>query len=300
MLVPIAQWQRGTGMRKALNPEIVLGFLAATVLWIGVLGWQASYAPTDSEKRQCEETAAKTGHKAEECKTLWERTTSDPVAFFTFWLVISTVGLGVSTVLLWRAGEKQLRHARRSAAIQSRDMRESIRVAEKSADVGLSAINLSQDTAERQLRAYITSAGAVIFAKGTDCRLHIKFVNSGQTPAYKFQCWYNFAVCQLVGAPPFDNVGTPVGSSVVGAGEFNHIIRDFAITSAQKEAITDGLLGIFVWGRVTYQDAFRNSRFLHFQLIAVSFTRAIEFDSVKGYGWSLSIAGYHTDEYPQT
>jgi hypothetical protein len=300
MLAPIAQWQTGAGMRKALNPEIALGFLAATVLWIGILGWQASYAPTDSEKRQCEETAAKPGHKSEECKTLWERTTSDPVAFFTFWLVVSTIGLGVSTVLLWRAGEKQYRHARIAGIRQSRDMRESLRVAEKSADVGLAAIHLSEETAERQLRAYITPAGAVIFARGTDCRLHIKFVNSGQTPAYKFQCWYNFAVRPLAGAPPFDNVGTPVGGSVIGAGDFNHIIRDFAITPAQKEAITDGLLGIFVWGRVTYQDAFRNSRFLHFRLIAVSVTRAIEFDSVKGYGWTLSIAGCHTDEYPQT
>jgi hypothetical protein len=71
------------------------------------LGWQASYAPTDSEKRQCEESATKTGHKAEDCKTLWERTTSDPVAFFTFWLVVFTGGLGISTILLWRAGVRQ-------------------------------------------------------------------------------------------------------------------------------------------------------------------------------------------------
>jgi hypothetical protein len=94
-------------MRKALNPEIALGFLIATALWIGVLGWQASYAPTDSEKRQCEETARKSGHKTEECKTLWEKTTTDPVAFFTFWLVIFTGVLGASTVLLWRAGVRQ-------------------------------------------------------------------------------------------------------------------------------------------------------------------------------------------------
>jgi hypothetical protein len=221
------------------------------------------------------------------------------VGGFTIVLAISTIGLWLATNKLWAAGERQFELLAQTSAAQSRDMKESLRIAEKSADVSLASINLSEGTAERQLRAYITPAGAVIFAKDTDCRLHIKFVNSGQTPAYKFQCWYNFAVRPLV-APPFDNVGTPVGGSVIGAGDFNHIIRDFAITPAQKEAITDGLLGIFVWGRVTYEDAFRNSRFLHFRLIAVSFTRAIEFDSVKGYGWSLSIAGYHTDEYPQT
>jgi hypothetical protein len=93
-------------MRRLLNPELALGFLIATVLWIGILGWQASYAPTDSEKRQCEETAAKSGHKTEECKTLWERTTADPVAFFTFVLSVSTIGLWVVT---WRSGVRQSR-----------------------------------------------------------------------------------------------------------------------------------------------------------------------------------------------
>ena len=92
---------------RLANPEIVLGFLIASVLWIGVLGWQAAYAPTETEKRQCEETATKTGHKTEECKTLWEKTTTDPVAFFTFWLVVFTGVLGASTVLLWRSGERQ-------------------------------------------------------------------------------------------------------------------------------------------------------------------------------------------------
>lgn len=94
-------------MPRALNPHIVLGFLIATVFWIGVLGWQASYVPPAGEKRQCEEIARKSGFKTEECKTLWERTTTDPVAFFTFWLVIFTGGLGASTIMLWRAGERQ-------------------------------------------------------------------------------------------------------------------------------------------------------------------------------------------------
>jgi hypothetical protein len=87
------------GLLKLLNAEIVFGFLIATVFWIGVLGWQAAYAPSEIEKRQCEESAHQSGNKTEECKTLWERTTTDPVAFFTFWLVVSTIGLGISTVV---------------------------------------------------------------------------------------------------------------------------------------------------------------------------------------------------------
>ena len=113
-------------MWKALNPQIALGFLLATVLWIGVLGWQASYAPTDSEKRRCEEIATRSGGKAEDCKSLWDKTTTDPVAFFTLWLSISTIGLWIVT---WRA-----------SVSQARDMKDSIAAAEKSADIARDAM----------------------------------------------------------------------------------------------------------------------------------------------------------------
>ncbi|WP_454649276.1 hypothetical protein [Bradyrhizobium liaoningense] len=116
-----------------LRAEIVFGFLIATALWAGVLGWQAANALTDAEKQKCYEAADQAHRKTEECKTFWERTTTDPVAFFTLVLAISTIGLWVATILLYRAGEKQSRHARRSAAIQTRDMQASIAAANRSA-----------------------------------------------------------------------------------------------------------------------------------------------------------------------
>ncbi len=96
-------------MLRRLNPEMTLGALLATVFWVAILGWQAAYSPTEIEKQECEETAKKTGHKTEECKTFWERTTSDPVALFTGLLFVSTVGLWGATVGLYLAGERQIR-----------------------------------------------------------------------------------------------------------------------------------------------------------------------------------------------
>jgi hypothetical protein len=84
-------------MLKYLNPEFALGFLVATIFGAAVLGWQSSYAPTETEKQECREAAKKAGHKTEECKSLWEKTTSDPVAFFTFVLSVSTIGLWAAT-----------------------------------------------------------------------------------------------------------------------------------------------------------------------------------------------------------
>jgi hypothetical protein len=85
-------------MLKRPNPEIPFGFLLASLFWIGVLGWQSSYSLTGTEKQKCYEEATKTGHKSGECKSFWERTTSDPVAFFTFTLTVVTLALGAISV----------------------------------------------------------------------------------------------------------------------------------------------------------------------------------------------------------
>jgi hypothetical protein len=123
-----------------VNPEIALGFLVATVFWVAVLGWETADSLTEKQKQECYEAAKASGHKAEECKTLWERTTSDPVAFFTFVLSVSTIGLWIVT---WRAGTRQ-----------ARDMESSIAVAKESADTA----RLAADAAIAAERARIQIA----------------------------------------------------------------------------------------------------------------------------------------------
>jgi hypothetical protein len=116
-------------MGKWLRGELGLGFGLASILWIIILGWQAAYAPTEFEKEECQKAAYASGHKSEDCKTLWEKTTSDPVAFFTFWLSIFTAVLGGSTIALWLAGERQLQLIEGNAEQQSQDMREANAIA---------------------------------------------------------------------------------------------------------------------------------------------------------------------------
>ncbi|RTL52540.1 MAG: hypothetical protein EKK40_07555 [Bradyrhizobiaceae bacterium] len=175
-----------------LRTETVLGFLVATVFWVGVLGWQAAYAPTDAEKQKCYQAAEKEHYKAEECKTLWERTTSDPVAFFTLWLVIFTGGLTVSTVLLWLAGEKQARHARRAAAAQSRDMQASI-VAARDANT------LTRDIFVADQRPWLLwKIPPTVEMTKNGGHLHIKIdgslTNIGKTPARNISYFAKFYV----------------------------------------------------------------------------------------------------------
>jgi hypothetical protein len=225
-------------MRRLLNPDLVVGFLVATVLWIGVLGWQASYAPTDSEKRQCEETATKSGHKAEECKTLWERTTTDPVAFFTFWLVIFTGALGGCTIMLWRAGERQLRH--------------------------------SEATAERQLRAYILPVGRVLNGDLQNPSVRIVFRNTGQTPATNVVTWVGVGVRKF----PFTGELTQATEEYLKAAsrrllgpssESTFVTRPIYVQPENQAAIRDGQSALYCWGKTVYDDVFGRQQYQTFR-----------------------------------
>jgi hypothetical protein len=222
-------WRFSLRVWRWLRAEIVLGFLIASVFWIGVLGWQAAYAPTDAEKQKCYDDAKRVGYKAEECKSLWERATSDPVAFFTLWLVIFTGGLTVSTVLLWRAGEKQFRHARRASIIQSRDMQASIAVAQEGSEASVMAAHAASESAfvARQtllasgrplLLLEMVNADNIGFPLSTVPSMDIKFVNHGSAPAILKVCFIE--LLDDPPAPPKLNVSTLDRTyQIVGAGK---------------------------------------------------------------------------------
>ena len=219
------------------RPEIALGFLTATVFWIAVLGWATSYSPSQQEKNTCYQAAEKTGHGYEECKTFWERTTSDPIATFTLVLAISTIGLWVATLGLYIAGE---RHS------------------------------------ERQLRAYITgptSARISDFQTSQYPAVILTFKNSGQTPAQDVCVWTSSAVAvyPMENPPARPDGAAGEGSSVGTIGphaEFhNQIQADIAVTAAERAEVIAGGAAFFVYGEISYRDSFGKSRtttFCHF------------------------------------
>jgi hypothetical protein len=87
--------------------------------------------------------------KGEDRKSLWERITGDAVAFVTLCLTGVTGVLALSTVGLWIvtgiAGKRQ-----------SRDMRDSIKVAEDAVAANLEALAHARETAERDFRPWLT------------------------------------------------------------------------------------------------------------------------------------------------
>jgi hypothetical protein len=119
----------------------------------------------------------------------------------------------------------------------------------------------SKNTAERQLRAYVSVMGGhVKVVAGSSDKLYLRgnleFKNAGQTPAYDFSSW---TITELVDDPEImpEMRSNGAGSSVVGPNTDRFVdIAKGPLTQADIDAIRRGTKHIIVWGEVTYTDAF--------------------------------------------
>ena len=217
---------------RLLNFQVAIGFLLATVFWMMVVVWQSAYAPTEMERQKCQETAEKAGRNGAECRTLWEKTTTDPVAFFTLWLMIFTGGLTVSTILLWNSSERQLGHLR--------------------------------ETSERELRAYV-------YVEETDLKLEengtwshsFRIKNFGKTPAHRVRVVYRVeAVPWNDGKPRLsDPSEEEVMGSVAPNGDFVEFDSEVYAEGGIKDVVkidddANDARAIYFFGKITYLTVF--------------------------------------------
>jgi len=103
---------------------------------------QPRYTQRTDEAQHKSNTNDPEGHRRntlwDRLALIWEKTTNDPVAFFTFWLAISTVGLWIVT---WRSGVRQ-----------SREMRAAIKAAENTAVAAQINAEAARKSSEAVLR----------------------------------------------------------------------------------------------------------------------------------------------------
>ena len=200
-------------MLRFQRPELLLAFAAGIVffaLWETILGYQAancSYqqeykaktGPTDSHATAGDkghDRGEQQGHKAVSepfvcgiaglptaARQFMNRNEGFFVATFTLALVFVTAWLVWATLKLWRAGEKQFRHARRTAAIQSRDMRASIETSNRAAKAAEDSVLISRQVGEAQVRAYLACEGATYTISDSYLFCEVRVRNHGQSPA---------------------------------------------------------------------------------------------------------------------
>jgi hypothetical protein len=152
-------------------------------------------------------------------------------AFATVAIAWFTFILKRSTDKLWDAGERQLAH--------------------------------SEDTARRQLRAYIA---APVQSEVRHFPLRtlsiLGFKNSGQTPAHDVSVWATSAVAvyPLEERPtaPARTVGEGASVGVVGPSEPFHCEFDpeAPVTKDEWEQVVAGKCAFFLYGELSYRDAF--------------------------------------------
>jgi|SRR5215469_15985632 len=138
-------------------------------------------------------------------------------------------------------------------------------------------IETMEDTARRQLRAYVFITGKPDhlpeFSDEFGISVWLIAKNSGQTPAYKVRAWnaIDFRADPHVG--PFDE---PSREDIEGKAPQTSLgpsrdlpLRAFytreKIMDEHIAAINEGRLTICVWGELTYEDAFGQKRYTRYR-----------------------------------
>jgi hypothetical protein len=189
-------------------------------------------------------------------------------ALATVAIGVFTLTLKLSTDRLWEAGEKS-------------------RV-------------LSEETAKRQLRAYIFIHQGEIKLINNDTAImaNILLKNCGATPGYDFKSWTNVRI----GAPDepiFGERKSYAQISIIGPlSDISAPSQFIPITPDERSSINNGAKKIFVWGEAVYRDAFGTSWTFLFKATNGGFVTNTE--NITGRllwcGWGLNPAWYEENK----
>jgi len=137
--------------------------------------------------------------------------------------------------------------------------------AAQSANAAQEAIESARENARRELRAYmgVSEIWCESFKPETDFRVQIRFLNSGQTPAYDFNS-------EIRHVGPYDLNTTPETlpqhipsdtkptKAICNPRDTKHSFISARLNAAQISWIDAGLYRFWVYGHVTYRDVFEN------------------------------------------
>jgi hypothetical protein len=141
-------------------------------------------------------------------------------------------------------------------------------------------IGVMKDTAERQLRAYVSAnKGSITIDGTTKIKFFLRLRNSGQTPAYKLSTKPKPVIYRPPGPLVFDTIDKDMNmGAVIGPGGVFKINawKDMAEGAPDAEAarliidsIDNGAAILYVHGRADYEDVFEKTRTLYFRFKAV-------------------------------
>jgi hypothetical protein len=204
-------------------------------------------------------------------QTVWpvsviDRTINDPVALFTLALV-------VSTILLWRATLRLARGARESANEQRDKMERSIEAAGRAADAAVDQARIADDTAKRELRAYLCLQPVRMdeILPGTQpVRIVFPLENTGATPANRFIIHWAWQVtaeeptCEFFSNTLAQYPLTENRDHSIGPRQLKDIPNTISLSSPWREQVLNGQSKLYVLGQIRYVDVFGSERVTEF------------------------------------
>jgi hypothetical protein len=250
-------------MPKVSDGQLALGLAAAFAIWLfGILpflyGPPPRFAETSSSSQSHADQAGqqpaakpdgsvtapffiripKTAkEEAEDASDRHEKSSTDRwLMIFTGAVALFTLLLVRATVMLYRAGERQLA--------------------------------LAQSSSERQLRAYVYIEKTPITADGDIFAVVFYVKNFGQTPAHNVTVEYAFEVVDCVDKKPKD---IPVATESVSLGSIAPLTDfyelDHKLTGVSLLSIQSGDKAIYLTGSITYDTVFTQGRVTNFQYL---------------------------------
>jgi hypothetical protein len=191
--------------------------------------------------------------------------TKDAAGFFTFALVI----VGALQALLFFVQLKLIRESLTDAKVAAK-------AAERAAKATEDAVELSRQTAERQLRAYVQIVGKDFLVQGDAGNERfvnqLSVVNTGQTPAYQLKI---DSVVKVLPRPipenfKFDFIPEGLNRSMMMVGSGRSVghdsLADTILSDAEMINIMrlDSGVRLYSFGTVRYEDCFGKPRFNNF------------------------------------
>lgn len=133
---------------------------------------------------------------------------------------------------------------------------------------------------ERQLRAYISIEAnpddTPIFDYANGLRIPLRMYNRGQTPAYKISQWIDTEILETSVAHSEEELrGSQrtgaFSTGILGPGAWFgiHGVLARAIRSEEKNDLAEGNKRIFLFGEISYRDAFEHERTTKFKLMVL-------------------------------
>jgi hypothetical protein len=138
-------------------------------------------------------------------------------------------------------------------------------------DIARQQFKLAEKTSKAQLRAYVFVNYAIVSNFGDTTKplaANVSLKNSGQTPAYKLKGWIGLKGEAFPFSGKFETLGEErrIPTVIGPGGAFAYVLPwKRPLTEEENTLLRNGTLAFYVWGEVTYNDAFENSCFMKFR-----------------------------------